>query len=148
MHVQLDIEDYFVEELRVKANPAPTGGISHRVEVFVSFNIKRKGTEPVFMIPMVINVNKSRATFNKAPYQIMLKITGFFRFKEGTDEETIKKMIGLNAPAMLYSIARGIVAQATAQSIHGKFILPTVDFVELVRKKQRRKKTSTTSKKE
>jgi|Deesub1362A_J573_1020465.scaffolds.fasta_scaffold23972_2 preprotein translocase subunit SecB len=142
MPAQLDIEEYFVEEVRVKANPDYSGEISHEGEISVSFNIKRKGTEPFFMIPMIINVNKTKKAFETAPYQIVLRITGFFRFKEGTDEVTIKKMIGLNAPAMLYSIARGIVSQTTAQSLHGKFILPTVNFVELVTKR-RKKKIST-----
>jgi len=145
MLAQLNIEEYFVEELRVKANPDYRGGEGHEGTVSVSFNIKRKGTEPLFMIPMVINVNKTKKAFETSPYQIVLKITGLFSFKEGTDEETIKKMINLNAPAMLYSIARGIVSQATAQSLHGKFILPTVNFVELIKKKQK-KKTSASKK--
>jgi preprotein translocase subunit SecB len=145
MLTQLDIEEYFVEELRVKANPDYSDEISHERGISVSFSIKRKGTEPIFMIPMVISVNKTKKAFETAPYQILLKITGFFRFKEGTDEETIKKLIGLNAPAMLYSIARGIVSQATAQSLHGKFILPAVNFVELIKKKQK-KKTSASKK--
>lgn len=147
MPALLDIEEYFVEEIRVKASPDYSGGSDHEGTVSVSFNINRKGTEPFFMIPMVINVNKTKKAFETAPYQIVLKITGFFSFKEGTDEETIKKMISLNAPAMLYSIARGIVSQATAQSIHGKFILPTVNFVELLKKK-RKKKTSASKKAE
>jgi len=145
MLAQLDINEYFVEEIRVKANPDYSGGPDHEGAVSVSFNTKRKGTEPVFMIQMVININRTKKAFERAPYQIVLKITGFFTFKEGTDEETIKKMISLNAPAILYSIARGIVSQATAQSLHGKFILPTVNFVELLKRKQK-KKSSTSHK--
>jgi len=147
MPALLDIEEYFVEEIRVIANPDYSGGPDHEGMVSVSFNTKRKGTEPIFMIQMVINVNKTKKAFETAAYQIVLKITGFFSFKEGTDEETIKKMISLNAPAILYSIARGIVSQTTAQSVHGKFILPTVNFVELL-KKRRKKKTSASKKTE
>jgi len=44
-------------------------------------------------------------------------------------------MIGLNGLVILYGTARGIVAQATANCLHGKFILPSVNFVELVKKK-------------
>ncbi|NOY64146.1 MAG: hypothetical protein GXO97_01905, partial [Nitrospirae bacterium] len=64
-----------------------------------------------------------------------LKLNGFFSFPEGTEEETIKKMIGLNGLVILYGTARGIVAQATANCLHGKFILPSVNFIELVKKK-------------
>ena len=69
------------------------------------------------------------------PYQIAFKISGFFSFPPDTEEETIQKMVGLNALAVLYGIARGVVAQVTANGPHGKFILPTVNFVEMLKKK-------------
>ena len=135
MRALLDIDDFFVEELAVKANPEYPKEASGDNKVSISFDIKRKGKEPLFMISMSIDVNKSKKAFLTAPYQLHLKLNGFFSFPEGTEEETIKKMIGLNGLVILYGTARGIVAQATANCLHGKFILPSVNFVELVKKK-------------
>ncbi len=135
MRALLDIDDFFVEELAVKANPEYIEEASGDNKVSISFDIMRKGEEPLFMISMSIDINKSKKAFSTAPYQLHLKLNGFFSFPEGTEEETIKKMIGLNGLVILYGTARGFVAQATANCLHGKFILPSVNFVELLKRK-------------
>ncbi len=131
----LNFDDYFVEEITVKSNPdyKPKDKVSG--ESSISFEIKQKGSELFFMMPMTIEVNKTKKAFSAAPYYIYLKISGFFSFPEGTDEETIRKMIGLNGLVMLYGAARGVVAQVTANCPHGKFVLPSRNFVELVKAK-------------
>ena len=135
MQSRLNINEYFVEELQVKTNPNYKKlKKEDKGEISTSIGIKRKGKEPLFMIQMKIELNKSQKAFSSAPYYIFLEISGFFSFVPEVDEETIKKMIGLNGPAILYGVARGVVAQATANCRHGKFILPTVNFVEAMKK--------------
>jgi len=148
MQSLLNMDEFLVEEFTVRGNPKYK---ADKVEsdVKLSFSLKRKGKEPFFMMPMTIDVNKTKKFFSSAPYYIFLRITGFFSFLEGTDEETIKRMIGLNGLAILYGVAMGTVAQATANCLHGKFLLPSVNFVELLKAKatskpsgKRRKKVS------
>lgn len=141
----LNFEEYFVEEISVKTNPQFEKKGQNEGEIAISFDIKRKDMEPRFMIPMEIKLNHSKKDSFNAPYQVMLKITGFFSFPKGTDEETIHKMIGLNGLSILYGVARGVVAQATGNCPHGKFILPSVNFIELMKAKS--KKTHTKKKK-
>lgn len=136
MQALLDINEYFVDELSVRTNhdfskkDQSSGGIK------VDFDIKRNNTNPLeFMIPMTIAVNSDESNFAIAEYQISLKISGFFGFAEGTDEETINRMIGPSGLAILYGVARGVVAQATGNCWHGKFILPAMNFVELLKEK-------------
>jgi preprotein translocase subunit SecB len=50
-------------------------------------------------------------------------------------------MIGLNGLSILYGVARGVVAQATANCPHGKFILPSVNFIELMKSKAKESRT-------
>jgi hypothetical protein len=38
---------------------------------------------------------------------------------------------------MAYALARGIVGQATGTSLHCKFLLPTVNFIELLKAKSK-----------
>jgi hypothetical protein len=59
----------------------------------------------------------------------------------------IEKMIPLNGLAILYGIARGVVAQATANSSNEKFILPTVNLVEATRNRSGRKSVTWSSRK-
>ncbi len=78
---------------------------------------------------------------------MFLRITGFFSFAKGTDEQMIEKMIPLNGLAILYGIARGVVAQATANSMHEKFILPTVNLVEATKEQVGKKVVKGSSRK-
>jgi preprotein translocase subunit SecB len=137
----LNFEEYFVEEIYVKAKPKFEKKGRNEGEIAISFDIKRKDMELRFMIPMEIKLNHSKKDSFNAPYQVILKITGFFSFPKGTDEETIHKMIGLNGLSILYGVARGVIAQATANCPHGKFILPSVNFIELMKSKMKRPRT-------
>lgn len=147
MQSLLNINDYLVEELQVRANPECKKGKEDKGEITTSLGFKRKGKELLFTVQMKIELNKSEKAFSVAPYYIYLDITGFFSFAEGTDEETVKKMIGLNGPAILYGVARGVVAQATANFRYGKFVLPTINFVETMREEAQKNKTSARRKK-
>lgn len=134
MQALLNINDYVVEEMMVKGNadyqkPAK----EQEGQIDIAFNARRKGKEPLFMITMMIELNKSKKAFANNAYYVYLKINGFFAFTKEADEVTMQKMISLNGLVMLYGIARGVVAQATANGAHGKFVLPAVNFVELIK---------------
>ncbi|OPY00747.1 MAG: Preprotein translocase subunit SecB [Syntrophorhabdus sp. PtaB.Bin047] len=145
----LKIDQYFVDEIHVKANPEyqePKKG-THEAKLTASMNVKRRGKLPEFMITIELQVNKSEADFKANPYYVFLRITGFFSFAKGTDEQMIEKMIPLNGLAILYGIARGVVAQATANSMHEKFILPTVNLVEATKEQVGKKVVKGSSRK-
>jgi preprotein translocase subunit SecB len=134
MQALLNINDYVVEELTVKGNGEyQKTAKDQQGQIDIAFNAKRKGKEPLYMITMIIELNKSKQAFANNAYYVYLKINGFFGFPKETDEETMQKMISLNGLVMLYGIARGVVAQATANGAHGKFVLPAVNFVELIK---------------
>jgi preprotein translocase subunit SecB len=135
MQAQLNITDYVVDELTVRSNPdyQRSSDKEAKGEIKIGFNVKRKDKEPLFMITMIIEVNKSKPAFTNSPYYVYLNIRGFYEFGKGTDEDTMQEMIGLNGLVMLYGVARGIVAQASANGVHGKFVLPSVNFVELIK---------------
>lgn len=134
MQALLNINDYFVEELTVRGNANyQKTAKEQKGKINLSFNVKRKGKEPLFMITMTIELNKPKQALASSPYYVYLKIDGFFDFPKETDEETMQRMIGLNGLVMLFGIARGVVAQVTANGPHGKFVLPAVNFVELIK---------------
>ena len=144
MQSLLNIDEYFVDELQVKTNPNyKKQKKEEKGEISTAISIKRKGKEPFFMIQMKIELNKAQKAFSSAPYYLLLEISGFFSFMSEINEETINKMIGLNGPVILYGVARGVVAQATANCRHGKFILPTVNLLEAMKKDAEQKKRKT-----
>lgn len=136
MQSLLNIDDFVVEDFSITTNPDYTRPEKEESDdIGISFDIKRKGNEPFFMLTLQIDLNKSKKAYTCVPYRIALKMSGFFSFAEGTEEEAMNKMIGLNGLSILYGIARGTVAQFTATCSHGKFVLPSMNFVELLKKK-------------
>jgi preprotein translocase subunit SecB len=139
MPALLDIQNYFVDELVVRTNPDFKREKTGKCDIAVSFDLKRKGREPQFMISMTIEVNKAKKAFPLGPYYVLLNLGGIFSFPEGTEEATMMRMLGVNGTSILYGVARGVVGQATATCRHGKFVLPTVNFVELIKKQAKKK---------
>lgn len=136
MLAQLNLNDYFIDEFAFAANREREAGSTTTRTLSVDFDIKRSGETPLdFMIILKVDVNPLDEDFERGDYRIHLKLSGFFSFAEGTSEEMINDMITYNGLSILYGVARGSVADATATSWHGKFVLPAVNFVELVRQK-------------
>lgn len=139
MQALLDINEYFVRDFVIKENPKYKQKKVYEGKAKIAYNIKRKGSGPLFMIDMAIQVGNSKNMIEQDPYYISIKLTGLFRFLEETDENTIAKMIHLNGLSILYGVTRGIVAQTTSNCIHGKYMLPTINFIELIKRKSAKK---------
>lgn len=136
MLAQLNLNDYFIDELSFAANREREAGGRVSGTIDIDFDIKRSGENPLdFMITQVIDINRRDEDFERGDYRIHLKLSGFFSFSEGVSEEMIGGMIAHNGLSILYGVARGTVADATATSWHGKFVLPAVNFIELVKQK-------------
>lgn len=141
MQALLNFDQYIVDDLSVRTNgfKLPKGrgkSVETWGEVKIQFDIKQnKGNDTAYMIPLTIEVNESQGHSAASPYYIFLAIRGFFSFNKREDPETTAKMISLNGLSMLYGVARGIVGQATASCPHGRFILPSVNFIELLKRK-------------
>ena len=147
LQARLDITEYFVRELIVRENPAYKAKESYEGEVKISYNIKRKGPELLFRIDMTAQVGSPKKMASAYPYYSSISLTGLFKFLEETDEDTIAKMIHLNGLSILYGIARGIVSQATSTCTYGKYILPTINFIEVIKRQSTKKALKKKSKK-
>jgi preprotein translocase subunit SecB len=136
MHSPLEIENYFVEEVAFRVNTELKDIEDKPGIVDVDFNIRRDQDNPMnFNIQMSVDLNKEAKVFADSAYQINLKLVGFFHFVDGIDEDTISKMIAPIGLSILYGTARGIAAQVTANSWYGKVVLPSVNFIEIIKKR-------------
>jgi preprotein translocase subunit SecB len=137
MLAQLNLDEYFVDEISVKANTnyiedEVVSGAIKEPEFFIQRN-SENGLK--FLVSMTIDVNREREDFEATNYQIHVKINGFFSFVEGTDEEMINKMIAPSGLSILYGVARGVVAQFTANCRYGKFLLPSLNISAILKAK-------------
>lgn len=136
MQAQLNLNDYYLDEFSFAVNREHVPGETICGTIDLDFDIRRNSDRPLdFMIDMTVDINPREEDFLKCDYRIHLMLTGIFSFAEGTSEETISNMIAHNGLSMLYGVARGVVADATAISWHGKFVLPSLNLVEVIKRK-------------
>lgn len=136
MLAQLNLNDYYIDEFAFAANRDHEKGGTTSGTLGVDFDIKCSAESSLdFMISLVVDVNPLDADFERGEYRIHLKLSGFFSFDKDVSEDMINRMIHHNGLTMLYGVARGTVADATATSWHGKFVLPGVNFIELIKQK-------------
>ena len=138
---QLDIARYHVDSFAFTAHDDFDDERDSAGDLSVDFHIAERVGDPLsFRMTMDIRVAEAGYTAEtNAPYSIALTIIGYFLFTEGTTEETKARMMNLNGASILYGIARGFVGQATGASRHGQFVLPAVNFIELLRQRQESK---------
>ena len=135
-HLQLN--NYFVKGLSFRSNPAYSPESKVRNEGQINCSIEYGiGVEAPdhFMIALVITVEPSTVSPALDPYHINMRIEGYFHFMPGTQISPAEKerMATLNGSSILLGLARGFVAQATGVSEFGKYLLPAVNFVEILK---------------
>jgi preprotein translocase subunit SecB len=101
----------FCDQLNIQASPifARHGNDPRKWKVTLEIKVSGTGDKP-------------------APYEVKLVMLGWFIVADEFDDDKQLEIVGVNAPSILYSTAREIVAGLTARSINGLFLLPSVSF--------------------
>ncbi len=131
----LDVQAYHVDEFGLRALDEYDPERPSRGAFDIDFDIHQHSEDPkAFRITMRIKFAERGYTAEEnPPYTITLTITGYFVFAEETPNSVMERMIDINGASILYGIARGFVGQATGASRHDQFVLPAVNFIELVK---------------
>jgi preprotein translocase subunit SecB len=133
---RLEIDNYYLDELVVKSNSSyDHGSDSHGdpCEPAINFDFYRKDeADTRFLVKFSVEIGEGDT---RLPYHIRLLLYASFDASNDANQTLIDQLVAANAAPILYGIARGIVGQTTAQAIHGRFVLPTVNFIELMNEK-------------
>jgi len=70
-----------------------------------------------------------------APYTLDIEVAGYFEVSNKIQKENREEMVIVNGCAVLYSAIRDQVMTLSARSSQGTLILPTVNFLDRVKKK-------------
>jgi len=137
MKALLQLDGYWVEDLRVKAAP----GIVERhawpvILPRIQCEVFRAPEDAVYRVDLRLVAGPS-AVARGLPYEYRLQMYGIFSFESGTADDTQERLVHVSGPAMLYGIARGVLAQSTALGPHGRYLLPSINFVNLLERAQR-----------
>ena len=137
----MQYKNYAVDKIMVESNTQDIQSSDDGSdELVIDFNVLKQENEKSFLIELFIDVNKSAKAFKSSRYRIFLKLLSVFDFFRDTTREEITKLLIPNGLAMAYSTSRGIIGELTANSINGKYILPSVNFMELIKKKSHKLK--------
>jgi preprotein translocase subunit SecB len=75
------------------------------------------------------------APLEAIPYDVSTQVVGLFRLDDGLPEKTADSLTAYSAPAILYSIARLQIMQATQNGRWGPYMLPLVDLSAMFKQK-------------
>ena len=134
---QMQLKDFVVQLLHVEANPKFVLQKGNYLEdkLDFSFDMMERKDPKLYRINLDLSINGKDEDFANRAYRIHVVVYVIYGFDLKMPKEDIDKLLGPNGLAMAYSIARGVLANATGSSLHGKYILPTVNFVELLKEK-------------
>lgn len=132
----LQLEDYLVTELRFKTQPdfaydldtplTPLQPTDLRIEVVLA-----KHPEEHLRRRCELTIELADPTGSTFPYVFRTAFTGFFRISADYPAKQVELMFAANAPALLYSAARELLATVTGRGPYPAVTLPSVTFVPL-----------------
>lgn len=91
-----------------------------------SVEVKKDSKDSMALVTLTLETNQDE---DDAPFKIKAAISSFFRWSEVPDER-INLMLRINAPALLLSYLRPIVAQITNSSRFPVYNIPFFNFLD------------------
>jgi len=138
----LQLKDYRLLKLMVEANDSFISKEDKEVtfEIDCDFDVYKAKIGLSFKIPLSLKVKakKNRKYCNIKKIEILIE--GIFDLSQDAQKELVTRVIPFNCLAILYGIARGIIAAVTGNIQGEQFILPTVNFNEIIKKKAQAQK--------
>lgn len=135
----LRLDEFFIESFTIYAPVAAVqqGQEADDPELGVDVGaILRVPDDLRFLVPLTVALKWPGVGGARKPPSLRLQMAGFFSLESGTDEHQALHLISLNAPSILYGIARGIIVQSLALTAIDKYILPSVNFIEVMRQRE------------
>lgn len=126
----LQLNEYWIESASLKTDPEASnvanGSIPLSYDVAYCEPTESDGT----CLFVRLRVKTQRTAKKIHPYEIDLTLVGRFSVSaKANDDSLAHHLIQYNAPAILYGIARGVVASLTSFGHAGRFDLPSANFV-------------------
>ena len=150
MSCLFQLENYKIDHVVVISYEGYDASLpSHTGNIASSLNVAPHKKDPLrFRLTLEVRIDPTEKRDKEFfPYRVAIKGQAAFAFKAGCNRDEIDKFMRLNGAAILYGLLRAQVAQITAQSVHGQFLLPTVNFAEAAQKAQLEAKPKKVSKK-
>lgn len=134
----LQLDRYLVQDLVFKCNKTVTTNKDELATptIGIDFDVKENTKDKnKFLLDMVVDLNEGQDFDKFETYQIHLNILGWFHFSSELDDKAKAKMLTGNASAMLYGVARTVVASITGSLGANRYILPALNLLSVIKAK-------------
>lgn len=130
----LQLEGYLVTELSFKAQPDFEYDLENPLTTVMPSDLTVQVALAAHQDDRLrrncdLTIELADATGNKSPYIFRTVFTGFFRISEHYPTDQVDLMFATNAPALLYSAARELLATVTGRGPYPSITLPSVTFL-------------------
>jgi len=132
MSTPLRLSGYCIDLLKVEANARFDGRRERTVSVSVEPQTLHHATNPAMhQIVLTVSFGRVKGDPKGAPYAGTIVGRGFFHLEPNDlSEDAQANLLLLNGSSILLGLLRAQVAQVTALSSNGVFLLPPVNLVE------------------
>ncbi len=93
----------------------------------IDFRIERNDEKDIYRIVVDVG-SKAR----EAGYSYDVSAVGFFAMHDDIDPKRCDQLLLNSALPMMISAIRGYIADMTAHSVYGRYMLPTIDMLDLL----------------
>lgn len=131
------LKSFWVERLHVDADQSwEPGGESSPLPINGRTEIVALEGGAGYIVRLNVSTKRVRSPL---PYGFDVTVAGNFMFPASFPEKEKDRFIHLNGSAILYGIARGLIASASGIGPHGPATLPSVNFVDFFEGSGRRR---------
>lgn len=130
----LRLEGYYVKELhfslqtkwKVESEYPALVAPKDIAVIIVAGQHKENARERLFEV----TIELQKQALRRYPYNFKTTLVGYFEISEQFPAEHAETMVNANAPALLYSAARELIASATGRGPLPALTLPSVTFIQ------------------
>lgn len=128
----LQLDEAFIGEISVKPSEVASAMLLGSADLLIDAtpSYARNAENPLKWV-VKLSVAFRAAEGKSAAYEGHIDCEGYFTVGEANlPEAKQRRLVAVNAATILYSTAREVVATITARSRNGKFLLPSVSFID------------------
>lgn len=132
----LSLRDYWVVQLSIRDVAVAGSGSpkkparSPQAAPTINWTVYRSEERDAYLVRLTARFARGAPSALKG----LIEVAGLFTVEN--DVEHAAALLNMNAPSILFGIARGVVGSVSASTVGGKYVLPAVNFVELAARKQ------------
>lgn len=126
-------EFWIVESNLVSILPLNEKQLYQEISLDIDFDI----LEADEYFKLVLKIEGNKAKKKKVGYSFTIVSEGIFNFTKKIEEKEMNTLLLFSAVPMMIANVRGYLANITAYSPFGKYLLPSIDMKDLIENKQK-----------